>query len=327
MITTEGQILANHWAQYGRQQLDSYLIQNVEHPSINPQSVLMRAFLVDRLAPGKFVALIEEEFFFAACACHILAEHRHGRLPQLFAAIRNGPETALPEFMRPEFSGPRMRSFTLERLVMDLASCTCLGFECFDSPFQAIWAHQLSEVAAPRPRMLEIGCGSANDYRFWNSYGLAALIDYTGIDVCPANIENSKRRFPEAAFSTGDACALDDADGSFDVVFGFDVLEHLSPLGLDAALNEAARLACDEIWVSLFNAQHAATHDWVSVEDYHWNALSISSLARHLGAAGFTPEIVPVADELEHRFPGYTHYNRSAFILIGRKGQPALTAP
>ncbi|MEI6654303.1 MAG: hypothetical protein WCP45_06010, partial [Verrucomicrobiota bacterium] len=55
------------------------------------------------------------------------------------------------------------------------------------------------------------------------------------------------------------------------------------------------------------------------VDDYHWNTLSLSETSRHLGAAGFSTEVVSIADVLEQRFPGYQHYNQAAHILIGRR--------
>lgn len=320
MITAEGQRLAQHWSRYGRDQLDSYLIQDVEHPSINPQSVLIRAFVIDRLFPGEFAEMIEEELFFAACACHVLQANRQGRLRELFEAVRNTEaDAALPEFLRRDFRLETGRLFDLEQLIAGLAKAITLGFEHFSSPFQDVWRQQFQGRSAAAPRIIELGCGSANDYRFWDSYGIAPQVDYVGIDVCEANISNARSRFPKIRFLTGDACCIDEQDRSFDVVLACDLLEHLSPAALDAALVEIERLARDEVWLSLFNASDAAAHIFQPVDDYHWNTLSLSETSRHLGAAGFSTEVVSIADVLEQRFSGYRHYNRAARILIGRR--------
>lgn len=320
MITAEGRVLADHWSRYGRKWLDSYLIQDVEHPAINAQSILVRSFLVDRLFPGRFVTTIEAELHFSACACHVLQQAREGRLREFYDAIRDpDQDPMLPDFLRKDFRAARGGGFDLVQLVTDLASRITLGFEDFLSPFQSIWQGHLQGLTACRPRLIEMGCGSANDYRFWNSFGIASHLDYVGIDVCAANIRNAKLRFSDTHFAVGDVCSLEEADRSFDVVVGFDVLEHLSPDGLDTALREIERLSRDEIWLSLFSARDIVEHDYLPVEDYHWNTLSLSALSHHLGSAGYITEIVPIADELEHRFPGYKHYNDAAHLVIGKR--------
>ena len=206
-------------------------------------------------------------------------------------------------------------------LARELTRCVACGFEDFTSPFQDAWRQLLSGHAAARPRMLELGCGPANDYRFWNAYGIAALLDYVGVDVCAANINNARTRFPDVPFLVGDACRMDYCDNSFDVVFALDLLEHLSPFGLDTALTEIERLSRDEVWLSLFNATYAETHEYHEVGDYHWNTLSVSQISRHLCRAGYSTEVVSVATLLGHRFPGYRHYNRKAHIVIGKSTQ------
>ena len=59
---------------------------------------------------------------------------------------------------------------------------------------------------SPRKRpqrlsVLEAACGSANDYRFIEAFGLARLLDYTGFDLCEKNIFNAKQLFPMAQFN------------------------------------------------------------------------------------------------------------------------------
>jgi SAM-dependent methyltransferase len=330
MITAEGHKLARHWSRYSEDLLDSYLIQGVEHPSINPQSVLMRAFLVDRLFPGKFVEAIEEELVFSACACYALEAHRQGRvtLRELLNAVRSGDvDPRLPEFMGRRFQAERCHHLDIGQLITNLGTCTTLGFEYFHSPFQALWRQGLTGPRSARTSVLELGCGSANDYRFLEAYGVAQHVEYVGVDICEANIRNARSRFPNARFVTADACCLDEKDGSFDIVFAFDLLEHLSPDGLDAALAEAERVSRDEIWLSLFNADDIPEHDYHAVDDYFWNTLSLSQIAHHLNAGGYSTQVIPIAAELECRFPGYRHYNRGAHILIGTReshGRPPL---
>jgi len=320
MITAEGHQLGLHWSCYGPKYLDSYLIQNVEHPAINPQSVLTRAFVVDRLVSARFETIIEDELLFAACACHALQQHSKGRLSELLKCIQQEPPHAeLPRFLSPDFLSRQRCHIDLKQLIMTLGACITLGFDWMQSPFEKIWSRALADIKPAGERMLEVGCGSANDYRFWDRYGIARLIDYTGIDVCATNVSNAQTRFPNARFRLGDACSIDEADGTFKVVFCFDLLEHLSEQAIGAAMSEFERLSQDEIWISTFNAGPFANHQIRPVDGYHWNTLSLCELSQHLNDAGFAPEIVSVSAELERRFCGYHHYNQNAYILIGRR--------
>ncbi len=50
--------------------------------------------------------------------------------------------------------------------------------------------------------ILDIGCGFADFYQYLKDQGVK--VDYTGIDICPAFIEVSRERFPEATFAVKD---------------------------------------------------------------------------------------------------------------------------
>ena len=82
---------------------------------------------------------------------------------------------------------------------------------------------------------------------------------------------------------------------------------------------EIARLSRDEVWLSFFNATDAVGHDFQAVGDYYWNTLSLPDISKNLHEAGFLTETVSIAGELEHRFPGYSHYNRNVHIMIGKR--------
>ncbi len=323
--TAEGGRLAARWSRYGRERLDRYLIQEVEHPTINAQSVLMRSFLVDRLHPGRFHDLIEEELYFSACASFALLGRREGWFPQLHLAIADpdpAVDSGLPGFLRADFRRQRARHFDVRELFDQLARCLVAGFDDLTSPFEALWRSALGEAGAAgpsRPGVLELACGSANDYRFWDRYGLADWIDYQGIDVCHDNIANARRRFPDVAFDTGDACRLALPDRSFDVVAVFDLYEHLSEEAMLEALTETSRVAGDELWLSLFNAAHVAEHLIQPADDYHWNLLSIPRLADELRLQGFDSQAVDVGVELSDRFPDYRHYNEQAHMLVAQR--------
>lgn len=100
-----------------------------------------------------------------------------------------------------------------------------------------------TEVSA-RTRYLDLGCGS----------GLAAQIatglgaDVTGLDAAQEMIDIAQARVPQGNFHQGELEELPLADGSFDVVTGFNSFQYASnPV---AALAEARRVVVKNGWVA-----------------------------------------------------------------------------
>ena len=65
-LIKEDRSLRWSWDQYPAEHLDRYLVQGIEDPRINCQSILTRALIVDTLWPGEFDALINDELRFGA---------------------------------------------------------------------------------------------------------------------------------------------------------------------------------------------------------------------------------------------------------------------
>ena len=171
--------------------------------------------------------------------------------------------------------------------------------------------------------MLELACGSANDYRAFAEYGIAEHLDYLGIDLTPKNIDNARRRFPGIDFEVGDITALDAADGSFDYVVAFDIFEHLSPESIERALDEATRVARRGLALTFFNMTDIAAHEITPRGVYHWNTLSRSAMEERLRPAFPVIETIVVAEWLaaEH---GYQHtYNGRAVTIFAERGEGA----
>jgi ubiquinone/menaquinone biosynthesis C-methylase UbiE len=135
---------------------------------------------------------------------------------------------------------------------------------------------------APRLRVVEIACGSANDYRSWVAYGIASLLDYTGIDLNPTNVANARRRFPDIDFRVGDVLHVPFDDRRVDVVVASDIFEHLSLGSMEAALNEATRLARRALVLSFFNMAEIPNHLAQPRRLYHVNRLSQARIADRL---------------------------------------------
>ena len=319
-ITEEGKVLGRHWDRIGSERLDRYLVQDVEHPAINVQSVLVRAFLLDRLFPDEEFDLVDEELYYAACCCHVLVGHREEWFRDFFDKVKAAcPDEELPAFLRSEPRNRLGKRFVLSELCSELANSIAEGFDDFTSPFEQGWKEWIRGREYNPFKMLELGCGSANDYRYFDAYGLAALFTYSGMDVSKANIKNARNRFPETHFQQGDACAIEAEDQSFDVTLAFDLYEHLSHEALSMALSESLRVTKDELWMSLFNAADITTHQIKQVEDYHWNLLSLGELKSDIQSQGFDVEIISIAKLMEGRFEGYRHYNQEAYILIATR--------
>ena len=94
--------------------------------------------------------------------------------------------------------------------------------------FQTIWREVLRGEQAERISVSEPACGSANDYRFIDGYGIGRLIDYAGFDLCEKNVRNAKALFPEACFKVGNVFEIEATDNGFDFCFVHDLFEHLS---------------------------------------------------------------------------------------------------
>ena len=120
----------------------------------------------------------------------------------------------------------------------------CAGHEEFITTQGEILPMRLSrplEIAdvQPRQRVLDIGCGRGEIALHCAQKG--ALV--WGLDYAAAalRLTGSLPSAQKLAFQQADACKLPFPARKFDTVFMLDVVEHLHPDGLHAALNEAWR--------------------------------------------------------------------------------------
>jgi ubiquinone/menaquinone biosynthesis C-methylase UbiE len=103
---------------------------------------------------------------------------------------------------------------------------------------------RLLELASPQPgeRVLDIGCGRGELALGCSRRGAITW----GCDYAPAALRLAKSMGispePGLGFQQSDAQALPLASDSFDVVIMADLVEHLTPRALDAALGEARRV-------------------------------------------------------------------------------------
>lgn len=287
----ERALLEAIWSTRSAAMLDSYLVSGYQNPRINVQSILLRHFFVRRLVGTAPEQLMDRELRFAIELNEVLRR----RAAELGVTMGS--------YLDPD------RQAAVRRVDHAIAPR--------QDELASRWRALLDGLpAAHRLRVLELACGSANDYRAFVDYGLAAHLDYVGIDITPKNIANARRRFPQVDFEVADARHLPFAERSFDYVIASDLFEHLSIDGMETALGEAMRLARDGLALTFFNMSEAPEHHVERRRSYHWNRLSRPRVQALLAPDFGSPTVIPVATWLDERY-GYPHsYNRHAYSIF-----------
>ncbi len=93
--------------------------------------------------------------------------------------------------------------------------------------------------------ILEVGAGSG---RLIGNISNEVDIKCSSVDI---NSELSKyvsEKFPKVKTNVGDICKLPFEDNSFDLVFTYQVLQHIPPEEIKKALSELQRVAKKEVW-------------------------------------------------------------------------------
>jgi SAM-dependent methyltransferase len=292
-------LLRQIWSRGSAEMLDSYLVSGYQNPRINVQSILLRHFLVRRVFGPGFDELMDEELRFAV---------------ELNEALR----VSAAEL------GVVMGSYLdpAKQAAVRRAEAAIAGRE---TEFEGRWRAALAGRSATRASVLELACGSANDYRAFAAYGIADHLDYRGVDLTEKNIANARRRHPGVAFEVADIVDLRYPDASFDYVVASDIFEHLSVENMERALGHAVRLARRGLALTFFNMHDGPDHDVRLKGAYHWNRLSRPVIEEHLRRHGADVSVVAVHAFLKERF-GYSHtYNRHAYSMFADVGDPGGT--
>ena len=316
--------------------LRAYLVADVEDPHLNVQSILSRHFLLRALTGERFAPLMAEECRFAVAMNWIMRLLQRSRDPEeralVLYALERGADNAegidiphfisrifatlpvavcgleVPNYVRAFLSGARVEPGKLEVEPPHLAT------------FLELWsvALRLPGVATPdlpRRSILEPACGSANDYRALAACGLASLVDYTGFDLCPRNIENARALFPAAQFQVGNVFAIAAGDAAFDFCFAHDLFEHLSIEGLHTAVAEICRVTRWGCCLGFFSMDEMADHEVRPVEDYHWNCLSTARVRALFAERGFDAQILHIGTFLREQFGCDETHNPNAYTF------------
>ena len=196
------------------------------------------------------------------------------------------------------------------------------------SEFQRRWRAALAPRTAQSVSVLEAACGSANDYRFLDSYGVARFLDYSGFDLSADNIANARDMFPAIAFQRGNVFEIPHQNESIDFVLAFDLFEHLSLEGLEAALEEVCRIARRGLVLNFFNVDDIAEHvpNPVTERRYHWNTLSLKKVTASLAERARAMEVLHIRGMALEKFQSHAVFdsfldelNPNLFTIFVRK--------
>lgn len=296
----ERTLLERTWGAGSADMLDAYLVSGYQNPRINVQSILVRHALIARILGPESVPPMEEEIRWAIELNEVL-RHRAAELDVKMGSYRNPVKHAAVR--------------RVDEAIADR-----------EHEFLARWRERLERMETDPVRVIELACGSANDYRAFAEAGLGSHLDYLGVDLSEKNIANARRRHPEARFEVGDILDLPYDDRSFDWVIASDIFEHLSPEAMERALGEAMRLSKDGLILTFFNMSEAADHEIRRRRAYHWNTLSRPRIEDRLRGAGFGALFSLKIARWLKRSHGYPHsYNRRAWTIIAER-QPRVSA-
>ena len=326
----ENRDLAWSWDRYSSADLDSCWVSGVEDPRINCQSILTRALIADTLWPGEFTALIDAELRFGTVLTWLLRALERGRgRYEILDGLTDADDLSIPDVVRETFHWLQADDCPVQDYISAVLdepgpdASALLACESGLHTFCTQWREVLQGRRADTIRLIEVGCGSANDFRFIHHCGLASFTQYMGIDVSTKAITNARRRFPDTDFRVMSILDSGLPDDSCDCLFAHDLLEHLSPQALERALTEAMRITQHELWLHLFNAGGQDEHIVRRVDRYHWNLLSVGRLSDVFERMGASVTVVSIPGMLARKFQLDTYHNPEATTMIVAKGSAA----
>jgi len=338
-LAQETDNLRRSWAHHEPSWLRDYLVAGVEDPRVNLQSILTRHFLIRYLTGTDFEWSMTREYEFSAVAAW-LATHAglladgETRLAVLHA-LRRGADNAegieVPQFVSTAFgrlrADDRIPNY-LEAVLIQQTDAGNAWLGSFLNTFADLWARLLGNINPPptncettdvsraKTGLLEVACGSANDFRFLQSYGIARLVDYTGFDLCAQNIENARTLFPHVRFDVGNVFEINAPDKAFGLCMVHDLFEHLSISGLAQAIKEVCRVTREGICVGFFQMDEISEHLVRRVDNYHWNLLSMKRTRHLFEQEGFGAQVIHVDSFLSEYASGARTHNPNAYTFL-----------
>lgn len=323
----ETERLAKSWMRYDRTTLRGYLVEDVEDPRINIQSILTRHFLIERLFGERFDALAEQELRFGLVMNWLLRLLKKpvnaGQLQAVLGTLKAEEDNAeglqVPSYISETFATLRLPNYICDLLTWSPVETTEAPIpEYLMSTFQTIWQEVLADEQSEHISVLEPACGSANDYRFIDAFGIARLIDYTGFDLCEKNIRNAKQMFPKARFKVDNALEIDAENDTFDYCFVHDLFEHLSIEAMEVAISEVCRVTRRGLCIGFFNMHNGDQHIVKVLGNYHWNKLSMGETKAIFESHASVVEVIHIDTLLVSKFGCRDTHNKNAYTFVIR---------
>ena len=327
-LKRETELLVKSWQQHDEAFLRDYLVADVEDPRINVQSIFTRQFLIEARFDKRFAALMDQELRFATVMNWWLelAKKSVGaeELQAIHHALATGADNAegleIPHFVSRTFAAlpAQVNGITIPNYFGNLFVGARFEVKTPNveedniSTFQKLWRSALAQEEHQGTSVLEPACGSANDYRFLDTFGIARLLNYTGFDLCEKNISNARALFPSARFDVGNVFEIHAPDRSFDFCFAHDLLEHLSIPAMELAVAEMCRVTRKALCVGFFNMDERAEHFDRPTDDYHWNTLSQARTKTLFERHGFSVQAIHIDTFLRQRFGCDETHNKNA---------------
>jgi ubiquinone/menaquinone biosynthesis C-methylase UbiE len=184
--------------------------------------------------------------------------------------------------------------------------------------FAAAWTEALRGEPDSGLSVIEAACGSANDYRCFESYGMARLLNYTGFDLTQKNIANARQMFPDADFRVGDAQDIEAGDNSYDWAMAHDFLEHLSPSAFNRAIDELCRVSRRGVLISFFNMLDQPDNQIQPRRTYHFNVLSKDRMVERIARHCSDVRVLHIRPMLAEHFGFGNYFNGRAWTIIAR---------
>ncbi len=319
--------LKRSWGRHDQEVLRSYLVQDVEDPRINIQSILTRHFLIERIFGERFAELMEQELRFGLVVNWLLrlpdasvsAMGLHAVLDALLDGKDKAEGVKIPGYVSETFCGLAVPNYICDLLSWVPVESTDVPIpDYLMKTFQKIWQEVLEGERAERICVVEPGCGSANDYRFIDACGMGRFLDYTGFDLCEKNVRNAKQMFPNVRFEAGNILEIDAPDDAFDYCFIHDVFEHLSVEAMEAAIAEVCRVTRQDVCVGFFNMYAGEQHVVKAVDDYHWNKLSMGRTKAIFKRYASCVHVVHIDTFLKSQFNCSDTHNKGAYTFVVR---------
>jgi SAM-dependent methyltransferase len=340
----ETEALRRSWAQHDPLKLHGYLVQGVENPQINLQSIFSRHFLLREMGVADAEPLMHEECRFSAVINWLLAVGSGTATSEDWQAIHhaltcgadNAEGLSIPRFVLHAFNLLSGKAVDQEPghspneipnyIALYLEQAAQFGPEnIFQAPalgvFRDLWNRRLAVPGSELTRVsvLEPACGSANDYRFLDAYGLSPWMDYTGFDLSSQNIANARAMFPETTFFEGNAFEIPRADRSSELCFVHDLFEHLSIQGFERAVGEICRVTAKGVCANFFQMEEMPAHQVRPLDEYHWNLLSMGQVKELFAQNGFEGGVIHVGTFLREQFGCRETHNPNAYTMLLRR--------